>query len=343
MNCLCEAIGIALPGNGTIPAVYSARIRLAKQAGLKITELLKRGVSARDIINEKSISNALAVDMSLGCSTNTALHLGAIAEECGFRFDLARINEISQKTPTLCKLAPSGPHHMQDLERAGGVYAVMAELSKKRLIDTSLPTVTGKTVGENLYEAENRDPGVIRKIDEPYSESGGLAVLFGNLAPLGGIVKRGAVAPDMLKFVGRARVFDGEESAYEAIISGKIKKGDVIVIRYEGPAGGPGMREMLSPTSALAGLGLDGCVALITDGRFSGATRGAAIGHVAPEAAKGGPIAYVSDGDRIEIDIPNYSLTLMVDEAELEKRKQTVKIKTNDNLTGYLKKYAKFV
>ncbi|MDR1939981.1 MAG: dihydroxy-acid dehydratase [Clostridiales bacterium] len=343
MNCLCEAIGIALPGNGTVPAVYSSRIRLAKQAGEAVAELLKRGISARSIINQKSVGNALAVDMALGCSTNTALHLAAVAKECGFEFDLSQINAVSRATPTLCKLAPSGKHHVQDLDRAGGIPAVMAELAKKGLIDTELLTATGKTVGENFRGAVNRDRDVIRDIDNAYSESGGLAALFGNLAQEGAVVKRGAVDKSMLKFSGPARVFDGEDAAYRAVISGEIKKGDVVVIRYEGPAGGPGMREMLSPTSALAGMGLDKDVALITDGRFSGATRGAAIGHVAPEAAKGGTIAYIRDGDLIDIDIPSYSLNLRISDDELASRKKTSKIKENRELTGYLKKYVRFI
>ncbi|MDR2634964.1 MAG: dihydroxy-acid dehydratase, partial [Clostridiales bacterium] len=270
MNCLCEAIGVALPGNGTVPAVYSERIRLAKRSGLQITELLKKNITARDIINERSFKNALTADMALGCSTNTVLHLGAIASECGFELELKTVNEISARTPTLCKLAPAGKHHVQDLYRAGGMYALMSELEKAGLLDAEVLTVTGKTMKENLIGAAVTDGGVIRAVDNPYSETGGLAVLFGNLAPGGAVVKRSAVDPSMLKFTGRARVFDGEEAAYMSIMNGSVKKGDVLVIRYEGAKGGPGMREMLSPTSALAGMGLDRDVALITDGRFSG-------------------------------------------------------------------------
>ncbi|MDR3293094.1 MAG: dihydroxy-acid dehydratase, partial [Clostridiales bacterium] len=337
------AIGIALAGNGTIPAVYAERIRLAKCAGSEVMSLFHAGISARDIIHQKSFLNALTVDTALGCSTNTVLHLTALAEECGFSLDLKKVNEISDRTPTLCKLAPAGKHHVQDLNRAGGVYAVIKELTKRNLIDTSLLTASGKTLGEALTGVENRDTEVIRNIDAPYAPKGGLAVLFGNLAEEGSVVKRSAVDPSMMSFTGRARVFDGEDAAYAAIIGGEIKKGDVVVIRYEGPIGGPGMREMLSPTAALAGMGLDKDVALITDGRFSGATRGAAVGHVAPEAARGGLIAYALDGDLIEIDIPNYSLTLKVSNAEIEARKKTVKTKTNDGLTGYLKKYVRLL
>jgi dihydroxy-acid dehydratase len=337
MNCLLEAIGIALPGNGTIPAVYSERIRLAKTAGEAVTELLKRNIKARDIVNEKSFKNALTVDMALGCSTNTVLHLSAVARECGFAFDLKTVNEISEKTPTLCKLAPAGVSHVQDLNAAGGIYAVMQELSKRELLDKSLITATGKTVGENLKNVYKRDNGVIKDIDKPYSESGGLAVLYGNLATGGAVVKRSAVDKSMLSFSGKAKVFESEDEAYEGIISGRIKKGDVVVIRYEGASGGPGMREMLSPTSALAGMGLDKEVALITDGRFSGATRGAAIGHVSPEAAKGGLIAYVREGDIIEIDIPNYSLKLALSDDEIAKRKREP-IKPPRELTGCLKR-----
>ncbi|MDR3216232.1 MAG: dihydroxy-acid dehydratase [Clostridiaceae bacterium] len=340
MNCLCEAIGIALNGNGTVPAVYSERIRLAKRAGLQVTELLRKGITARDIINERSFKNALTADMALGCSTNTVLHLGAIAEECGFKLSLPLINEISERTPTLCKLAPAGKHHVQDLYRAGGVHALMSELKKGGFLDLTVPTVTGKAVGENLENVRVANYEVIRRVENPYSATGGLAVLFGNLAPGGSVVKRSAVDASMLKFTGRARVFDGEDPAYAAIISGSVTKGDVVVIRYEGPKGGPGMREMLSPTSALAGMGLDRDVALITDGRFSGATRGAAIGHVSPEAAKGGLIAYVEDGDKIEIDIPGYTLNLAVTDAEIALRKKSFKPKTDQKITGYLKRYA---
>ncbi|HHU43705.1 MAG: dihydroxy-acid dehydratase [Bacillota bacterium] len=342
MNCLSEAIGIALPKNGTTPAVYSERIRLAKESGERIMELVKTKVRAREIINEKSIKNALAVDMALGCSTNTVLHLAAIAREAGIAFDLKLINQISAVTPNLCKLAPAGPHHVQDLHHAGGIQAVMAELAKKGLIDTSLMTVNG-TVGENISKAKNTNHEVIRDIENPYSPSGGLAVLFGNLAPNGAVVKRSAVKPSMLHFIGRARVFDSEELAIKAIYGGEIQKGDVVVIRYEGPSGGPGMREMLSPTSAIAGMGLDADVALITDGRFSGATRGAAIGHVSPEARLGGPIAYVLDGDQIEIDIDNYSIQLLVSDKELENRKRTIPLKPKPQLSGYLKRYVEIV
>ncbi|MDR2091665.1 MAG: dihydroxy-acid dehydratase [Clostridiales bacterium] len=337
MNCLLEAAGIALKGNGTVPAVFSERIRLAKTAGGKVMELLRRNIRARDIINERSFKNALAVDMALGCSTNTVLHLAAVAEEAGFGFDLKTVNAVSEKTPTLCKLAPAGKHHVQDLNAAGGVYAVMKELERGGLLDTSLITASGYTVGENLAAAKKYG-NVIRDLENPYSQSGGLAVLYGNIAPEGAVVKRGAVDKSMLKFSGRARVFDGEDAAYDAITGGKIKKGDVVVIRYEGRVGGPGMREMLSPTSALAGMGLDKDVALITDGRFSGATRGAAIGHVSPEAAKGGLIAYIIDGDVIEIDIENYSLNLAVAETEIAERKRTIKPRAPKTLTGCLKR-----
>lgn len=343
MNCLSEAIGIALPGNGTVPAVYSERIRLAKKAGEQIMELVHSDTKARDIINEKSIRNALTVDMALGCSTNTVLHLAAIAREADAPFELQLINEISEKTPNLCKLAPAGKHHVQDLHLAGGIPAVMKELSKKELLDLSLLTVTGNTVGENLEKARYRDNGVIRTVDNPYSETGGLAVLFGNLAPKGGVVKRSAVAPNMLKCRGKARVFDSEEQATAAIYEGKINKGDVVVIRYEGPSGGPGMREMLSPTSAIAGMGLDADVALITDGRFSGATRGAAIGHISPEAREGGAIAYIEEGDYIEIDINNYSINLDLSSEQIQTRKEKNKLKAEPELTGYLKRYAKIV
>jgi dihydroxy-acid dehydratase len=340
MNCLCEAIGIALPGNGTIPAVYSERQRLAYDAGEKIMELFNKNIRALDIINERSFKNALTVDMALGCSTNTALHLSAIAKEAEIKFDLKAINDISRCTPTLCKLAPAGANHMQDLNDAGGVSAVMAELNKKTLLDVSVLTATASTLKENLKGAKNKNENVIKNIDAPYSPTGGLAVLFGNLAPDGAVVKRGAVDKAMLFYKGLARVFDGEEAAVKCIYEGGIKKGDVVVIRYEGQAGGPGMREMLSPTSAICGMGLDKSVALITDGRFSGATRGAAIGHISPEAAAGGTIAYVLDGDEITIDIENYKLTLEISDAELAKRRRETKLKTNGKLKGYLKRYA---
>jgi dihydroxy-acid dehydratase len=340
MNCLLEAIGIAVRGNGTVPAVYSERIRMAKLSGERIVALWRDGIKARDIVNRKSFANALAVDMALGCSTNTVLHLGAVAEEAGFEFDLSAVNEISEKTPTLCKLAPAGAHHVQDLNAAGGVYAVMKELMKGQLLDPSLMTVSGKTVGENLADAQKRDNAVIKDVDAPYLANGGLAVLYGNLAPGGAVVKRSAVDKAMYKFSGRAKTFDSEEEAYAAVTGGKIEKGDVIVIRYEGSSGGPGMREMLSPTSALVGMGLDKDVALITDGRFSGATRGAAIGHVMPEAQKGGLIAYVKDGDVIEIDIEKHSLKLLLDEAEEVKRKKETVIKERGDIKGCLRRLA---
>ena len=320
MNCLCEVLGIALPGNGTIPAVYSARMQLAKKAGMAIMDMVEKDIKPRDIINEQALRNGLACDMALGCSSNTVLHLLAIAKEAHVDIDLDIINEVSQKTPNLCKLAPAGPDHIVDLYRAGGVQAVMKELQKKQLIDDSLMTVTGKTIKENLAKAVNLDHKIIKDIDTPNSPTGGIAVLFGNIAPKGCVVKRSAVDPSMLVHTGRARVFDSEEDAIDAIYQGKIVKGDVVVIRYEGPKGGPGMREMLNPTSALAGMKLDKEVALITDGRFSGATRGAAIGHVSPEAAAHGPIAIIQEGDTISIDINAGKINLMIDEAEMQKR-----------------------
>ena len=337
MNCLCEAIGMALPGNGTIPAVYSQRIHLAKRTGMQIMELLKQNLCPRDIMTEKAFHNALTVDMALGCSTNTALHLPAIAAESEVDFDLHSINEISAATPNLCRLAPAGKHHMQDLHRAGGVSAVMKKISHLLKLDTV--TVSGKTLGEVIANAEVKDETVIHK----YSDEGGLAVLYGNLAPDGGIVKRCAVRPEMLQFTGKARVFECEEDAVKAILSGKIVKGDCVVIRNEGPAGGPGMREMLSPTSAIAGMGLDADVALITDGRFSGATRGAAIGHVSPEAVSGGTIALVEEGDLIKIDIPNFKLELLVDENTLAERRSKKDFSSKRHLSGYLKRYAALV
>ena len=343
MNCLCEALGIALSGNGTIPAAYSARIRLAKDAGEQVMSLLEKNIKARDIINKYSFANALTVDMALGCSTNSALHLTAIANEAGIKFNLEDINKISQVVPTLCHLAPAGHHHMQDLNSAGGVYAVMAELNKKKLLNTSLITVTGNSIEENLKKVVNLNPNVVKPIETPYSVTGGLAILFGNLAPKGSIVKRSAVDESMLKYSGLAKVFNSEEEATTAIFGGNISKGDVIVIRYEGPAGGPGMREMLSPTSAIAGMGLDKDVALITDGRFSGATRGAAIGHISPEAKSGGLIAYIKDNDIISIDINNYSITLDVTDEEIAKRKESMKLLTKPELTGYLKRYSRMV
>ena len=343
MNCLTEVLGMGLRGNGTIPAVYSDRIRLAKEAGMQVMELYRQNIRPRDIMTEKAFHNALTADMALGCSTNSMLHLPAIANECGIRIDLDMANEISAKTPNLCHLAPAGHTYMEDLNEAGGVYAVLNELSKKGLIYTDCITVTGKTVGENINGCVNRDTDIIRPIDEPYSETGGIAVLKGNLAPDRCVVKRSAVAPEMLVHRGPARVFDSEEEAIKVIYEGGIKAGDVVVIRYEGPAGGPGMREMLSPTSAIQGAGLGSTVALITDGRFSGATRGAAIGHVSPEAVNGGTIAYVKDGDMISIDIPNYSITLEVSDEELQERRRTMPIKRKENITGYLKRYAAMV
>lgn len=343
MNCLTEVLGMGLKGNGTIPAVYSERIKLAKQAGMAVMELYRKNIRPRDILTAEAFENALTADMALGCSTNSMLHIPAIANECGIKIDLDMVNEISARTPNICHLAPAGHAYMEDLNEAGGVYAVLNELTKKNLIHTDVMTVTGKTLGENIQGCLNKNHDIIRPIDQPYSETGGIAVLKGNLAPDRCVVKRSAVAPEMLVHSGPAKVFNSEEEAIVAIKGGKIVKGDVVVIRYEGPAGGPGMREMLSPTSAIAGMGLDKDVALITDGRFSGATRGAAIGHVSPEAVNGGTIAYVQDGDIISIDIPNHSITLEVSDAELEKRKKTTKIQTKENLTGYLKRYAKMV
>ena len=344
MNCLTEAIGMSLRGNGTIPAPYSARIRLAKLTGMKIMELVKRNIRPRDIMTEAAFNNAEAVDMALGCSTNTMLHLPAIAHEAGITIDLSHANNISEHTPNLCHLAPAGDTFMEDLDRAGGVYAVMNELAKKNLIDTSLITATGKTVAENISGAKNLDENIIRPIENPYSPNGGIAVLKGNLAPDGCVVKRSAVSPEMMKHEGPARVFDSEDDAIKAIYSGKvIKPGDVVVIRYEGPKGGPGMREMLNPTSAICGMGLDTSVALITDGRFSGATRGASIGHVSPEAASGGNIALVREGDIISIDINAYKIELKVSDEELAKRRTDWKAPEPKIKTGYLARYAKLV
>ena len=343
MNCLTEAIGMGLRGNGTIPAVWSARLRLAKHAGMQIMELVEKNIRPRDIMTPAAFHNAETVDMALGCSTNTMLHLPAIAHECGIELSFDIANEISSQTPNLCHLAPAGDTYMEDLEQAGGVYAVMKELTKKNLLDTSVLTCTGKTLGENLEGAVNRDPAVIRPIDNPYSPDGGIAVLKGNLAPEGCVVKRSAVAKEMMVHSGPARVFDSEEDAIAAIYAGKIVAGDVVVIRYEGPKGGPGMREMLNPTSAIAGMGLDKDVALITDGRFSGATRGASIGHVCPEAAQGGPIAFVEDGDPISIDITRCSITLDVDEAVLEARRARWVCPEPKVKTGYAARYAKLV
>lgn len=343
MNCLCEVLGMALPGNGTIPAVYSERIRLAKKAGMKIMELLEKDIKPRDIITPDSLYNALRVDMALGCSTNSMLHLPAIAYEAKAPITLDMANEISEVTPNLCHLAPAGEHHVQDLYMAGGVQAVMNELSKKNLLKLDTMTVTGKTLGENIEGCTVQDYTVIRPIDDPYSKTGGIAVLKGNLAVDGSVVKRSAVAKEMLQHEGPAKVFDSEEEAIDAIYKGKIVKGDVVVIRYEGPKGGPGMREMLSPTSAICGMGLDKDVALITDGRFSGATRGAAIGHVSPEAVEGGPIAFVKDGDIIEIDIEKCVLNIKVSDEEMAKRKEGWTPNEPRVKTGYLRRYSKLV
>lgn len=343
MNCLCEAIGIALPGNGTIPAVYAERERLAKEAGYKIMELLERDIKAKDIINSSSLENALKVDMALGCSTNTMLHLPAIAHEAGIKINIFDANKHSSEVPNLCHLAPAGPDHMEDLYLAGGVMAVMKEMSKRNLLDLDCMTVTGKAIKDSVEKAHNYNPEVIRPIDNPFMPTGGIAVLKGTLAPAGAVVKKSAVAPEMYKHCGKARVYDSEEEAIKAIFGNEIKAGDVIVIRYEGPKGGPGMREMLSPTSAIAGMGLDKSVALITDGRFSGATRGASIGHVSPEAADIGPIGLVHDGDIISIDIENGRLDLMVSEDELERRREIFVPKEPKIKTGYLARYAKHV
>ncbi len=340
MNCLTEVLGMGLSGNGTIPAVYSARIELAKHAGMQVMELVRKNIRPRDIMTQSAIKNALTADMALGCSTNSMLHLPAIANECGVEFNLDMANEISEKTPNLCHLAPAGHTYMEDLNEAGGVYAVLKELTKLNLLDTSVMTCTGRTLGENIENAVNRDTDIIRTVDNPYSKTGGIAVLRGNLAPDGCVVKRSAVAPEMLVHEGPAKVFDSEEDAIAAIYDGKINKGDVVVIRYEGPAGGPGMREMLNPTSAIAGMGLDKDVALITDGRFSGATRGASIGHISPEAVSGGLIAFVQDGDIISINIPEYSIELKVPEEELEQRKKTTEIKRKTDISGCLARYA---
>ena len=343
MNCLTEALGMGLQGNGTIPAVYSERIRLAKHAGMAVMEMYKKDIRPRDIMTKEAILNALTVDMALGCSTNSMLHLPAIAHEVGFDFDISFANEISEKTPNLCHLAPAGPTYMEDLNEAGGVYAVMNELSELGLLHLDCMTVTGKTVGENIKGVENKDTSVIRPLDNPYSKTGGLAVIKGNLAPDGGVVKRSAVAEEMMVHEGPARVFDCEEDAIAAIKGGKIVAGDVVVIRYEGPKGGPGMREMLNPTSAIAGMGLGSSVALITDGRFSGASRGASIGHVSPEAAVGGPIALIEEGDIIAIDIPNMKLDVKVSEEELEARRTKWQPREPKVTSGYLARYASMV
>ena len=343
MNCLCEAIGMALPGNGTIPAPYSARLRLAKEAGMQVMELVRRNIRPRDIMTPAAFHNAETVDMALGCSTNTMLHLPAIAHEAGVEISLDMSNEISAKTPNLCHLAPAGDTFMEDLDRAGGVRAVMAELAGAGLLDTGVMTCGCKPLAEVLEDAKNLDPEIIRPIENPYSANGGIAVLKGNLAPDGCVVKRSAVAEEMMRHEGPARVFDSEEDAIAAIYAGKIVAGDVVVIRYEGPKGGPGMREMLNPTSAIVGMGLGGSVALITDGRFSGATRGAAIGHVCPEAAAGGPIGLVREGDRIAIDIPACSVELKVSDEELAERRKTWVCKEPSITTGYMKRYVKLV
>ncbi len=343
MNCLTEAIGMGLKGNGTIPAVYSERIRLAKHAGMKIMELVEKNIKPRDIMTEEAFKNALTVDMALGCSTNTMLHLPAIAHEAGVELNLDMANELSAVTPNLCHLAPAGPTYMEDLNEAGGVYAVMKELSKKNLLNLDLITVTGKTVGENIKDAYNKNPEVIRPVENPYSQTGGIAVLKGNLAPDSGVVKRSAVVPEMMVHEGPARVFDCEEDAIEAIRGGKIVAGDVVVIRYEGPKGGPGMREMLNPTSAIAGMGLGSSVALITDGRFSGASRGASIGHVSPEAAVGGPIALVKEGDIISINIPENTLNVKISDEEMAKRRAEWQPREPKVTTGYLARYHELV
>ena len=339
MNCLTEVLGMGLKGNGTIPAVYSARIELAKHAGMQIMELVKKNIRPRDIMTAQAIKNAITADMALGCSTNSMLHLPAIANECEVPFDLDEVNEISERTPNLCHLAPAGPTYMEDLNEAGGVHAVLKELEALNLLDTSVMTCTGKTMKENLEGVVNLDEEVVRKPENAFGKTGGIAVLKGNLAPDGCVVKRAAVAPEMLVHEGPAKVYESEEECISAIYGGKIEKGDVVVIRYEGPAGGPGMREMLSPTSAIAGMGLDKDVALITDGRFSGATRGASIGHVSPEAVSGGTIAYVKNGDIIAIDIPNYKIELKVSDEELAKRKAETVLKKKE-VSGYLKRYA---
>ena len=343
MNCMCEVLGIALPGNGTIPCVYAERIRLAKYSGMQIMEMVNKDIKIRDILNEKSFKNALTVDMALGCSTNTMLHLPAIAHEAGVKINLDMANDISAHTPNLCHLAPAGNTYMEDLNEAGGVKAVMKELTKINLLETNLITVTGKTIKENISNAVNKNPEIIRTLDNPYSKTGGIAVLKGNLALDGCVVKRGAVAPEMLKHTGPAKVYESEEEAIAAIDGGKISKGDIVVIRYEGPKGGPGMREMLAPTSRLAGMGLDKDVALITDGRFSGATRGASIGHVSPEAAEGGLIGLVENGDMISIDMINCKIELLVSEEEIAKRRANWVKKEPKIKTGYLARYAKLV
>ena len=343
MNCLTEVLGMGLQGNGTIPAVYSKRIELAKHAGMQIMNLVEKNICPRDIMTKAALKNAVTADMALGCSTNSMLHLPAIANECGIEWDLEDANAISEKTPNLCHLAPAGPTYMEDLNEAGGVYAVLKQIADIGLLDTSVMTCTGKTLGENIANAVNKDESVIRPVSNPYSATGGIAVLKGNLAPDGCVVKRSAVAPEMLVHEGPAKVFDSEEDCIAAIYGGKIVKGDVVVIRYEGPAGGPGMREMLSPTSAIAGMGLDKDVALITDGRFSGATRGASIGHVSPEAVRGGLIAYVKDGDIISINIPEYKIELKVSDEEIAERKANTELKIKKDIKGCLARYSTMV
>ncbi|HPL62203.1 MAG TPA: dihydroxy-acid dehydratase [Syntrophales bacterium] len=343
MNCVTEALGLALPGNGTIPAVDAARRRLAKQTGMQIMALLKKNTAPRDIATLDAFRNAIAVDMALGCSTNTVLHIPAVAHEAGITLDLNIFNEISRRTPNICYLSPAGSHYLSDLDRAGGIQSVMKEIAKAGSIRKEALTVTGKTVGGNLKKARGADGAVIRKLDDPYGKEGGIAILRGNLAPDGAVVKQSAVSPDMLVNEGKARTFDAEDEAIRAILDGKIHPGDIVVIRYEGPKGGPGMREMLAPTSAIVGMGLDKSVALLTDGRFSGGTRGAAIGHISPEAAEGGPIALVREGDKISIDIPNKRLDLLVGEAELERRRKALKPHTPAIRSGYLLRYANLV
>ena len=343
MNCLTEVLGMGLKGNGTIPAAYSDRIILAKHAGMQVMECVKKNIRPRDILTNEAFENAIAADMAIGCSTNSMLHIPAIANECGIKIDLDLINVVSERTPNICHLAPAGPTYMEDLNEAGGIYAVMKELLDAGLLNGDVMTVTGKTLAQNVKDSRVIDPEVIRPLDNPFSKEGGLAILKGNLAPDGCVVKRSAVAPEMLVHEGPARCFNSEEEAIRFIYDGKVSPGDVIVIRYEGPAGGPGMREMLSPTSAIAGAGLDKEVALITDGRFSGATRGASIGHISPEAVSGGTIAYVKDGDIISINIPEYKIELKVSDEELEERKKTMTPPERPELSGYLKRYAKMV
>ncbi|MFH1914297.1 MAG: dihydroxy-acid dehydratase [Pseudomonadota bacterium] len=345
MNCLSESIGLALPGNGTIPAVMSARVRLAKHSGMQVMEMLERNIRPRDIVTAKSVHNAVTMDMALGCSTNTTLHLPALFAEAGLDLSLEMFNEISKKTPNLCKLSPAGPHYMEDLNEAGGIPGVMSELVKRGLLNLDVMTVTGKTLGENLkaLDAKVTNHDIVRPIDTPYSEEGGIAILYGNIAPEGCCVKQSAVAPEMMVNTGTARVFHSEEESVQAILGGQIKPGDVVVVLYEGPKGGPGMREMLTPTSAISGMGLGGSVALITDGRFSGGTRGAAIGHVSPEAAAGGPVGLIRDGDTIAIDIPARSITLLVDDAELAARRATFKPVVKEIASPFLRRYARLV